>query len=51
MFARLGKFGLELSEEKTKIVYCKQGNLPDQKEEAQRFTFLGHDFKPKMSKN
>jgi len=42
---------LELSEEKTKIVYCKHGKRPDRKEEAQTFTFLGHDFKPKTAKN
>jgi group II intron reverse transcriptase/maturase len=48
---RLGKFGLELSEEKTKIVYCKHGKQPDRKEELQKFTFLGHDFKPKSAKN
>ncbi len=48
---RLSKFGLELSEEKTKIVYCKRGKQPDRKEEQQKFTFLGHDFKPKTAKN
>ena len=48
---RLGKFGLELSEEKTKIVYCKHGKMPDRKEETQSFTFLGHDFKPKTAMN
>lgn len=48
---RLGKFGLEVSEEKTKIVYCKRGSRPERKEEIQTFTFLGHDFKPKSAKN
>ena len=48
---RLAKFGLEVSEEKTKIVYCKRGNRPEKKEEIQKFTFLGHDFKPKTAKN
>lgn len=48
---RLAKFGLEVSEEKTKIVYCKPGNRPYKKDETQSFTFLGHDFKPKTSKN
>jgi len=48
---RLGKFGLEVSEEKTKIVHCKRGKQPDRKDELQKFTFLGHDFKPKTAKN
>jgi hypothetical protein len=48
---RLGKFGLEVSEEKTRIVYCKRGKRMDRKEEKQIFTFLGHDFKPKSAKN
>jgi group II intron reverse transcriptase/maturase len=48
---RLMKFGLELSEEKTKVVYCKRGSSPDRKEEQQKFTFFGHDFKPKTAKN
>jgi len=42
---------LEVNEEKTKIVYCKQGDLPERKDEIQIFTFLGHDFKPKSAKN
>jgi RNA-directed DNA polymerase len=48
---RLFKFGLELSEEKTKIVYCKKGKCPERKGEEQVFKFLGHEFKPKTTKN
>jgi hypothetical protein len=48
---RLSKFGLELSEEKTKIVYCKHGKYPDRKDEIKTFKFLGHDFKPQTAKN
>lgn len=48
---RLGKFSLEVSQEKTKIVYCKRGNRPKRKDELQTFTFLGHDLKPKSAKN
>jgi RNA-directed DNA polymerase len=48
---RLRKFGLELNEEKTKIVQCKRGKQPDRKDEIRKFTFLGHDFKPKSSLN
>lgn len=48
---RLNKFGLELSEEKTKIVYCKHGKQTDRKSETNTFKFLGHDFKPKTAKN
>ncbi len=51
MRERIGKFGLEISEEKTRIVYCKWGNRPDKKDETQSFTFLGHDFKPKTARN
>jgi len=48
---RLAKFGLELSDEKTKIVHCKRGKQADRKDETLKFTFLGHDFKPKSSLN
>ena len=47
--ARLVEFGLFLSEEKTKIVYCWNGRLaPKGREEVhQEFDFLGYTFKPR----
>ena len=48
---RVAKFGLQVSGEKTKIVYGKRGNRPEKKEEIQKFTFLGQDVKPKTAKN
>ena len=38
-----------MSEEKTKIVYCKDYRRPRQYENV-RFEFLGHDFKPRSMK-
>jgi RNA-directed DNA polymerase len=47
---RLQECGLELHPEKTKIVYCKDGNrrrtYPNEK-----FDFLGYTFRPRRSKN
>lgn len=44
--ARLHRFGLELNQEKTRIVYCKQdgrrGDYP-----CTAFTFLGYTFRPR----
>jgi len=47
---RLGKCGLELHLEKTKIVYCKdedrKGDYP-----VIKFDFLGYTFRPRLSRN
>jgi len=45
--ARLGEFSLELSEEKTKIVYCWKGTRPARADEGicREFDFLSYTFK------
>lgn len=43
---RLQMFGLELNDEKTCIVYCKQSNRKGIYAKV-TFTFLGYDFKPR----
>jgi group II intron reverse transcriptase/maturase len=49
---RLAKFGLQLNETKTRIVYCKQNYRPkEEKGQELTFTFLGYDFNPRTSKN
>jgi group II intron reverse transcriptase/maturase len=49
---RLAKFGLELNETKTRIVYCRQGQKPKgEKGRSVQFTFLGYDFKPRTTKS
>jgi len=50
LVARLQECGLEMHPEKTKIVYCKDG---DRKGEypVTRFDFLGYTFRPRCSKN
>lgn len=49
---RLAKFGLELNETKTRIVYCKQNHRPkEEKGQELMFTFLGYDFKPRTTQN
>jgi RNA-directed DNA polymerase len=47
---RLALYGLELNEEKTRIVYCKQNGRNDDYEQVS-FDFLGYQFKPRKSKN
>lgn len=48
---RLSKFGLQLNETKTRIVYCKESNRPkEEKGQELTFTFLGYEFKPRTSK-
>jgi len=44
--ARLGECHLELHPEKTKIVYCKQENRPDDHEHIS-FDFLSYTFRPR----
>ena len=48
--ARLMQCGLELHPQKTRIVYCKDANRPEQHDEIQ-FDFLGSTFKPRWSRN
>jgi len=48
--ARLTACRLELHPQKTKIVYCKDANRPDNQSE-QRFDFLGFTFRPRQSMN
>lgn len=47
---RFAECGLELNEEKTKIVYCRDDDLKGRYEEEQ-FTFLGYTFRSRRSKN
>ncbi len=47
---RFAECGLELHPEKTKIIYCKDGNRRKHYQNT-KFTFLGYDFCPRQSKN
>jgi len=48
--ARLGRYGLHLHPEKTKIVYCYQeGRAPRPGAQVQ-FTFLGYTFRPRYAR-
>lgn len=47
---RLAECGLELNLRKTRVVYCKDANRLE-KHEHGRFTFLGHDFRPRRARN
>jgi RNA-directed DNA polymerase len=47
---RLGSVGLELHPEKTKIVYCKDGNRRDSYEHTE-FTFLGYTFRARGARS
>ncbi|MGV6477379.1 group II intron reverse transcriptase/maturase [Azotobacter vinelandii] len=46
--ARFGECGLELHPEKTRIVYCRDINRPDDHPVIQ-FTFLGYTFRPRKA--
>jgi RNA-directed DNA polymerase len=46
--ARLSECGLELHPEKTKIVYCKDGNRPGNYPN-EKFDFLGFTFRPRKA--
>lgn len=48
---RLKDCGLELHEDKTKIVYCKDSNRGGTTEKAVTFDFLGYTFKPRQALN
>ena len=47
---RLAECGLELNLQKTKIVYCKDANRRGT-HEHEKFTFLGHEFRPRRARN
>ena len=47
---RLADCHLELHPDKTKIVYCKDGDRPESHQETQ-FDFLGYTFRPRRVKN
>jgi RNA-directed DNA polymerase len=47
---RLAQVGLELNLDKTRIVYCKDSNRRGS-HEHERFTFLGHTFRPRRARN
>lgn len=47
---RLQKCGLEMHPDKTKIVYCKDGDRT-KKHSVTSFDFLGYTFRPRRSKN
>jgi group II intron reverse transcriptase/maturase len=47
---RLAECGLEVSQTKTRIVYCKDQNRPGSHEHEQ-FDFLGYTFRPRRAKN
>ena len=47
---RLAQVGLELNLDKTHIVYCKDSNRKGS-HEHERFTFLGHTFRPRRARN
>jgi RNA-directed DNA polymerase len=48
--SRLAECGLELSEQKTRIVYCKDANRHGS-HEHESFDFLGYTFRPRLSKS
>lgn len=47
---RLAECGLELNEQKTRIVYCKDADRRGSYEH-ERFDFLGYTFRPRLSKS
>jgi group II intron reverse transcriptase/maturase len=47
---RLSVYGLQLNEDKTRLVYCKQQNRQDEDNEV-GFDFLGYQFKPRKYRN
>jgi len=47
---RLAQCGLELHPTKTRIIYCKDDDRPEEHEHI-RFDFLGYTFQPRRAKN
>lgn len=48
---RLKDCGLEMHEDKTKIVYCKDSNRTNKSPKVVSFDFLGYTFKPRQAQN
>ena len=48
---RLKDCGLELHEEKTKVIYCKDSNRRIKRQKVVSFDFLGYTFKPRQAQN
>lgn len=48
---RLKECGLEMHEDKTKIVYCKDSNRNRKRQKVVSFDFLGFTFKPRQAQN
>lgn len=48
---RLRQCHLQLHPEKTKLVYCRDGKRKKPTEQADRFTFLGYEFKCRSSRD
>ena len=47
---RLAECGVELNEQKTRIVYCKDANRPGSHEQVS-FAFLGFKFRPRLARS
>ena len=47
---RMAEVGLELNREKTRIVYCKDGDRKGS-HEHERFDFLGYTFRPRLAQS
>ena len=47
---RLAQVGLELNLDKTRLVYCKDSNRHGS-HEHERFDFLGHTFRPRLTQS
>jgi RNA-directed DNA polymerase len=47
---RLAECGVQLNEQKTRIVYCKDANRPGSYEQVS-FTFLGYTFRPRLARS
>ena len=47
---RVAECGLELNEQKTRIVYCKDDDRPGSYEH-ESFTFLGYEFRPRLARS
>jgi RNA-directed DNA polymerase len=48
---RLNDCGLEMNEQKTKIIYCKDSNRRRKMKTEVKFDFLGYTFKPREAQN
>jgi RNA-directed DNA polymerase len=48
---RLNECGLEMNEQKTKIIYCKDSNRKRKMKTEVKFDFLGYTFQPRQAQN